>query len=80
MWIGGGAGFLSKTILYSVYGEDAVHITDDVFHTTLSGKIYDQHKHQRDLSLGIAPHVCKCTRYQGRLYDMGMGKLELVGR
>lgn len=80
VWIGGGAGFLSKTILYSVYGEDAVHITDDVFHTTLSGKIYDQHKHQRDLSLGIAPHVCKCTRYQGRLYDMGMGKLELVGR
>lgn len=80
VWVGGGVGFLSKTILYSLYGDDAVPITDNVFRTTLSGKIYDQHKHSRDLRLGIAPHVCKCTRYQGRLYDMGMGKLEIVGR
>ncbi len=78
VWIGGGVGFLSKTILYSIYGEDAVRVTDQVFRTTLSNKIYDQHKHQRDISLGIAPHVCKCTRYQGKLYDMGMGKLEIV--
>ena len=21
----------------------------------------------------IAPHVCKCTKYEGKLYDMGMG-------
>lgn len=79
VWIGGGVGFLSKTILYSLYGEDAVRITDNIFRTTLSKKIYDQHKHQRDLGLGIAPHVCKCTRYQGKLYDMGMGKLEIIG-
>lgn len=78
VWIGGGVGFLSKTILYSLYGEDAVRITDNIFRTTLSKKIYDQHKHQRDLGLGIAPHVCKCTRYQGKLYDMGMGRLEIV--
>lgn len=79
VWLGGGVGFLSKTILYSAYGDDAVRITDNVFQATLS-KNYSQHKHQRDLVLGIAPHVCKCTRYQGKLYDMGMGKLEVVGK
>lgn len=78
VWLGGGVGFLSKTILYSLYGEDAFRIADNVFRITLSEKIYNQHKHERDKRLKIAPHVCKCTKYQGRLYDMGMGKLEVV--
>ncbi len=77
VWLGGGCGFLSKTVLYPVFGEEAVRITDAVFRNTL-GKNYDVHKHNKDVSLKIAPHVCKCTRYDGRLYDMGLGKIEVL--
>lgn len=77
VWIGGGTGFLSKTMLYPVYGDDALRLTDSVFYATI-GKNYSLHKHFRDVTNGVAPHVCKCTRYQGKLYDMGMGKIELL--
>ena len=78
VWLGGGAGFLSKTILYSLYGDRAVKITNQVYRSTMSPQIYRNHHHEDDIGLGIAPHVCKCTRYQGKLYDMGMGRLEVV--
>lgn len=77
IWLGGGCGFLSKTILYEMFGKDAVGIVDQIFQNTL-GKNYDIHKHNKDKALHLAPHVCKCTRYQGELYDMGMGRIEVV--
>ena len=77
VWLGGGCGFLSKTIIYPVFKNDAVRITDAIFKNTL-GKNYSIHKHNKDISLRAAPHVCKCTYYDGRLYDMGMGKIEAV--
>ena len=76
VWLGGGAGFVSKTILYPIFDREAVRITNSVFKNTLPSKTYDMHNHSRDISLGIAPHVCKCTRYRGQLYDMGMGRIE----
>ncbi len=78
VWLGGGAGFVSKTILYPTCGAQAVTTTDKVFQATLSRKIYDKHHHATDVANGVAPHVCKCTRYGGQLYDMGMGKIELI--
>ena len=77
VWLGGGCGFLSKTILYPLCGKDALKTADKIFQTTLGG-IYGKHKHKNDISNGVAPHVCKCTRYGGKLYDMGMGKIELL--
>lgn len=77
IWLGGGSGFLSKTVLYPLFKEKAVKMTDKVFKENL-GKKYWEHKHQKDLSRGIAPHVCKCTRYEGRLYDMGMARLTVL--
>ncbi len=77
VWLGGGIGFLSKTILYPVCGKEALRTADKVFQATLN-KIYSTHKHNNDISNGVAPHVCKCTRYGGQLYDMGMGKIELI--
>lgn len=74
VFLGGGCGFLSKTVLYALFGQDAVRIVDSVFKNTL-GRQYTIHKHQRDIGLRIAPHVCKCTMYQGELYDMGIGQI-----
>ncbi len=78
VWLGGGCGFLSKTIVYPLFGEDAVKVVDGIYKNTL-GKNYGGHKHTKDLSLKISPHVCKCTRYRGELYDMGMGRIEFQG-
>lgn len=77
VWLGGGCGFLSKTVLYPMFGKGAVEVADGIFRNTL-GKNYEVHKHTKDKSLGVAPHVCKCTRYQGKLYDMGMGRIEVI--
>ncbi len=77
VWLGGGTGFVSKTILYNAFEERGVKVTDQVFQMTL-GKKYKEHKHDGDRNLGIAPHVCKCTRYGGKLCDMGMGRLEAM--
>lgn len=76
VWLGGGCGFLSKTILYPMFGIDAVKIIDNIYKNTLNEKLYREHKHAKDLTLKLAPHVCKCTRYRGELYDMGMGRIE----
>ena len=75
VWLGGGCGFLSKTVIYPMFGKDAVKVVDNIYRNTL-GSSYVKHKHTRDLSLKLSPHVCKCTRYQGKLYDMGMGRIE----
>ena len=75
VWLGGGCGFLSKTVLYPLLGSNAVKVVDNVFKNTL-GKNYVVHKHTKDLQLKLAPHVCKCTKYQGKLYHMGMGRIE----
>lgn len=77
VWIGGGAGFLSKTVLYPIFGAEAYKVANSVFQATL-GKNYEVHKHQGDLSRKLSPHMCKCTKYDGKLYDMGMGKIEIL--
>ncbi len=77
VWLGGGTGFVTKTIVYNAFDERGVKITNQIFQATV-GKKYAEHHHDMDRRLGIAPHVCKCTRYSGKLYDMGMGKLEVM--
>lgn len=77
VWLGGGCGYLSKTVIYPLFGKDAVKVVDQIYRNTL-GPNYNTHKHNRDVSLNLAPHVCKCTRYKGELYDMGMGRIELL--
>lgn len=81
VWLGGGVGFVSKTVIQALLSpEDALEVTDHVFRATISKKNYEKHKHEKDLQLGISPHVCKCTYYLGELCDMGMGRIELLRR
>lgn len=77
VWLGGGTGFLSKTLLYPVFGKRALGIADKTFQITLNG-LYHKHKHDTDKARGVSPHCCKCTRYNGKLYDMGMGRIEIL--
>ena len=78
IWMGGGVGFLSKTIMYPLFGNDAYRMVDKTFMVTVGSKNYNNHHHDKNNRLKLAPHVCKCTRYQGELYDMGMARIEVI--
>ena len=69
---------LSKTVIYSLFDREAVQVAQGIFKGTLSEKIFRQHKHDKDRSLGVSPHVCKCTRYNNQLYDMGKCQLRVL--
>lgn len=72
VWLGGGTGFLTKTITHLILDEkDRVKNTAGIFQVVLPESIYEEHLHNDDISLGISPHMLKCTRYEGKRYQMG---------
>ena len=36
-----------------------------------------EHKHDKDIGLGVSPHVLKCTKLNGKKYMMGQCELKL---
>lgn len=67
VWLGGGAGFLTKTVLYPMLGQkNGVRTAVALFEHTVTGA-----KHTKDISEGISPHMLKCTEYKGKVYHMG---------
>lgn len=68
VFLGGGSGFVSKTVLYPLLGySDGLSATSKI----LSNITPPKHKHYTDSRKGVSPHVLKCTRYNGRLLEMG---------
>lgn len=73
---GGGCGFVSKTVIYPLYGKQkGIEMTQRVFEKT---RVPREHKHNRDKQYGASPHVIKCTRYQGKLLQMGVCRIEKI--
>ena len=71
-YLGGGAGYLSKTVTYGImHGAEAVRTTAEIIDQTLPPKVRDMHKHHLDLKKGVSPHLLKCTLYRGSLCQMG---------
>ena len=71
-YLGGGAGYLSKTVTYGIMrGSDAVKTTSEIIDQTLPPRVRGEHKHHLDLRKGVSPHVMKCTLYKGSLCQMG---------
>ena len=71
-YLGGGAGYLSKTVTYGImHGSDAVKTTSEIIDQTLPPRVRNEHKHHLDLRKGVSPHVMKCTLYRGSLCQMG---------
>ena len=71
-YLGGGAGYLSKTVTYGVmHGDEAVKMTAEIIDQTLPEKVREKHKHYLDIRKGVSPHLLKCTLYQGKLCQMG---------
>lgn len=73
IYIGGGSGFFSKTVVYSLFDtENAVEFTKKY----LSKTTPRVHKHEKDTL--ISPHMQKCTSYNGKMYEMGKCAIQIV--
>ena len=75
VFLGGGSGFVSKTIIYDLFQQkEAVRVTKDIFRRT---NVPREHKHDKDIGLGVSPHVLKCTKLNGKKYMMGQCEMRL---
>lgn len=74
VWLGGGAGFLSKTVIYPMYGRDGVKITQTIFKNT---KVPKKHKHIKDTDWDVSPHCLKMTKYKNKEYCFGECLIEI---
>lgn len=64
--LGGGVGYVSKTLTYSLYQkEEAIKVS-----RTILEKQFPKHKHCQDSK--ISPRMRKMTHYNNTLYDMGL--------
>ena len=79
LYLGGGSGYATKTITYPLLGKGTAQVkrVSEIIDATLSFKARSQHKHREDRRKGVSPHMLKCTRYQGELYEMGACTMEI---
>ena len=73
VWLGGGAGYCTKTVSYPLLQEEGVDFVSDI----LANKFRDHH-HDRDKELGVSPRTTPIFPQANYIYDQGMGKIELV--
>ncbi len=78
VYLGGGVGFSSKTVVDALFPkkEQGLKVKNRIFKEIL-GRKYSEHHHEEDINLKIAPHMCKCTRYNHRLYNVGIAQLRI---
>ncbi|NMD38593.1 MAG: type III-A CRISPR-associated RAMP protein Csm5 [Christensenellaceae bacterium] len=77
LFLGGGVGYASKTINYSLYErKDAVKkIAKDLAYRFGSRKKPDMHNHEKDIEIGVSPHILKCTKVNGVTMEMGICRI-----
>lgn len=76
VFCGGGCGFVSKTIVYPMYGkQEGMELTQRVFEKT---RVPREHGHDKDRRYGASPHIIKCTKYKGKLLQMGMCSIDRI--
>lgn len=73
-YLGGGSGFVSKTVEYCAYPErKAIQTVATILRNTTP----PVHKHDKDMSYRAAPHVKKITHYSGKQYAFGLCSIEI---
>jgi CRISPR-associated protein Csm5 len=73
-YFGGGSGFVSKTIEYSLYPErEAVQVVSNIFRNTTPRN----HGHAQDMKLRVSPHIQKVTHYSGKRYEFGFCSIKI---
>jgi CRISPR-associated protein Csm5 len=73
VYLGGNAGFATKTVIYAALGRQAgIQTIRQIFRQT---NVPRNHHHERDQK--VSPHIVKCARYQGKLYEFGKCRLAI---
>lgn len=67
LYLGGGAGFLSKTLVYPYYGE-AKGLAET---SNILQRSFRKHNHDRDVNNGISPRTEKYGKVNNQLYHFG---------
>ena len=71
--LGGGAGFLSKTLIYPYLGEkEGLHASIDILDSA-----FRKHYHKEDRECGISPRTIKYASYGGKLYPYGLCEVKI---
>ena len=77
VYLGGGVGFVSKTVIYDMFkGDEGVRVTSDILRKKL-GRDFIKHKHNEDVKLHVSPHILKCTRCNEAYRQMGICRFEI---
>lgn len=75
VWLGGGTGFATKTIIYSMFEKSvAVNMIAKIFENT---NVPRNHKHYKDEQVGVSPHMLKCTEYMEHIVQMGICSVKM---
>lgn len=79
IYLGGGVGYHSKTVTSQIVSgrKDSAEVVSNIIDNTLNNKAKNEHKHSRDSSLGVSPHIAKCTEYDGGIYQMGACRITI---
>ncbi|HHT50877.1 MAG TPA: type III-A CRISPR-associated RAMP protein Csm5 [Eubacteriaceae bacterium] len=72
IYLGGGTGFLTKTVNQSLYGAKT---TKEV--SQFLNKAFKWHKHYRDIEIGLSPRAKKCTKINGKTMEMGISRIRI---
>ncbi|HEX2937432.1 MAG TPA: type III-A CRISPR-associated RAMP protein Csm5 [Ruminiclostridium sp.] len=71
IYLGGGVGFVSKTLLYPMFGyEKGLILTSELLQKQFQG-IDKNCDHEHDKERGVSPHMLKCTKFGGVFYRIG---------
>lgn len=69
VFLGGSCGFPSKTVVYPLFTQQGLNVTKAIFKKT---NVPRQHMHEKDDKYGVSPHIMKCSRYQGKMLQIGL--------
>lgn len=79
LYIGGGSGYVSKTVTYPLL-EDYGESKDGYSGLEVVSNILDinfiKHKHRDDVDKGVSPRALKTTYVNGKRYEMGLCTIE----
>lgn len=73
IYLGGGSGYGTKTVAYELLDPASrVKVVSNVMDIR-----FRKHKHRQDVQKGVSPHMLKCTRYGGKVCEMGKCQIQL---
>ena len=76
LYLGGGCGYGTKTVLYELLEEPKrVEIASNLMMLKFPNP---KHGHKDDVKRGISPHMLKCTTYNGTYCEMGKVALTIT--